>query len=388
MEQVYVEKKLCTGCSACVASCPQNAISMIKNKEGFEYPVVEKDKCVDCKLCSKICPIGKNMICDVSIKRKYYAVKNKNDDVRRKSASGGVFSAIADYVFENGGVVYGAAFVDDLEVRHIRIDKRNDLDLLRGSKYVQSNIQSVYKMIKNDLNEGREVLFVGTPCQIAGIRSAFKHVGENLILCDIVCHGVPSPMIFQGFLDWLEKKERKKIRKIIFRDKERGWQQQKWKVQYEDGTEQTDTPNLNVYKNIFYKHLALRCSCHQCQYTNLERIGDITIGDYWGIESVIPDFVDELGISLVIVNTVIGKMVFDMISTKLEYRETKKEECLQPQLQYPTKASENRGRFFYDYQSSGMDYVINKYVKTSLVKRVKHKCLRIIKRRNLNEKNN
>lgn len=379
MKQVYQDRDLCTGCAACSASCPRKAIKMAESTEGFLYPEINEEKCVDCQLCVKVCPIGKGCNSKDDDEVKFYAAKNKNDEIRMDSASGGIFSILAQIVMEDNGVVYGAGFDKDLNVRHIRIDNVVDLGKLRGSKYVQSDIQNIYSLLKEDVKSGRKVLFSGTPCQIAGIRR-FIGNADNLLLCDIVCHGVPSPSVYRNFINWFEKKENNSISRIVFRDKEVGWQKQKWKVIFENGKEEKDSKRLNVYKTIFYDHIALRRSCHHCEYTNVNRVGDITIGDFWGVEKTMPDFVDEKGISLIIVNTEKGKDIFESVRLRAEVRETIKENCLQPQLKYPTQKSKYRESFLQNNKRNGFNYAINKYLIISKLGRVKRKCLQLLRR--------
>lgn len=214
-----LEKKECCGCSSCAQKCPTGAISMIENEEGFLYPSIDKEKCINCGLCSKVCPQLKT----IEKKEDYpkaYAMRNQNLNDLKESSSGGIFSVIANYVLENGGVVFGAQYTDDFKVEHVGVENKDKLNLLRKSKYVQSDINSTYKEVESNLKKGKMVLFTGTPCQVYGLKSYLMVEYENLILCDLICHGVPSPKAFQKYLGEFEKKN-KKVISYDFRTKDK-----------------------------------------------------------------------------------------------------------------------------------------------------------------------
>ena len=319
----------CTGCRMCAQICPVKAIDMKENEEGFFEPIINKEKCIKCSLCFKRCP----QLNDVKIEKKIniskaFAVKNKNLEEQKKSSSGGIFSVLARYVLKNNGVVYGAAFNENFKLEHIRIDKQESLYKLMGSKYLQSNTQNTFELVKKDLNDGVNVLYVGTPCQIAGLRSYLGKDYEDLLLVDLVCHGVPSQKLFDKYLTWLKKKNNSSIIEYEFRSKEKNSWGLNLKVKFESGKERYIPANLDPYYKTFLNGSTYRECCYNCKYAKIERVGDITIADYWGIEKEHPDFYDKNGVSAVIINTNAGFKAFENIKDEVEYRDTEIEKII------------------------------------------------------------
>ena len=313
----------CTGCRMCAQICPVKAIDMKENEDGFFEPIINKEKCIKCGLCFKRCP----QLNDAKIEEKIddpkvFAVKNKNVEEQKKSSSGGIFSVLARYVLENNGVVYGASFDEKFKLEHIRIDKKDDLYKLRGSKYLQSNTQNTFELAKKDLNNGVKVLYVGTPCQIAGLRNYLGKDYEDLLLVDLVCHGVPSQKLFDKYLTWLKKKNNSSIVEYEFRSKEKNSWGLNLKVKFESGKERCIPANLDPYYKAFLNGSTYRECCYNCKYAKIERVGDITIADYWGIEKEHPDFYDKNGVSAVIINTNSGFKVFENIKDEVEHIDT------------------------------------------------------------------
>lgn len=312
----------CCGCSSCLQRCPKNAIFMKENNEGFLYPVIDKKKCINCGLCVKACPQFKKCVEKKEGFPRAYAVYNRSNDEIVKSSSGGMFSVIANYVIENNGLVIGATFDEQNQVKHICIDDKKDLDKLRGSKYVQSDINGMYRLAESKLRDDKLVLFTGTPCQIAGLKSYLGKEYLNLILVDIVCHGVPSPALFKIYLKYLEKKYNSSVKSYEFRNKEkRGWGLTAKVITANDKVHYIRS-DKDPYYNNFLECNTYRNSCYNCHYTNFIRESNITLADYWGILSVHPDFYSEKGVSLVIVNDEKGKEIFDIVSNKINYIET------------------------------------------------------------------
>lgn len=289
----------CTGCEACFNACPHAAISMLSDCEGFLAPIVNHDKCMECKLCEKSCPVITPVRNNGFSEPKAYALWSYPD--RTKSSSGGAFSAFARMVINKGGVVYGAAFDEHLHLRHIKVDKIEGLDELRGSKYVQSRIGDTYKSIRIDLRQGRYVLFCGTPCQVAGLKDFLHKDYDRLLLLDLACHGVPSDSVWQSYLSKLALKKGKRLTDYDFRRRD-GWGfQPSARI---DGKRKLLFGIDSLFMAAFDKNALFRKSCYHCQYSNPHRVGDCSIADFWGLgRQGIPFRHDVMkGVSLVLVN--------------------------------------------------------------------------------------
>ena len=292
-KHILIEKKEdCCGCNACVQICPKNCILMKEDEEGFKYPCVDEKGCIECGLCKKVCPIikSKGQSSNNNVMPKAIGGWYKNDDVRFKSSSGGAFHLFAEYILNNGGVVYGCTLNESLEAVHIGVETMNELHLLYGSKYVQSDIGNVYKNVKEKLESGRKVLFVGTPCQAAGLKSYLQKDYNNLYTCDFICHGVPSPLVFRKYIDYLEHKYGDKVTGFRFRNKDDGWrptgQQMGTLVEFKSGNVKKFMPAYkDAYMNGFLDDLYLRPSCYNCQFKKLPKnYADVSIADFWGVK--------------------------------------------------------------------------------------------------------
>jgi NAD-dependent dihydropyrimidine dehydrogenase PreA subunit len=325
------DKYKCCGCSACVQACPKNCISFDEDEQGFRYPLVNKEHCIDCGLCEKVCPCLNYGVPQKPIK--VYSVVNPNEDVRKKSSSGGAFTMIAEVVIDEGGVVFGARFDDKWEVIHDYTETKAGLEAFRGSKYVQSRIGNTYIQARDFLKNGRKVLFTGTSCQIAGLKLFLRKEYVNLLTIDVVCHGVPSPLVWRDYLTELsidtsgivDKKSnvpsqihRDLISGISFRDKISGWKKfsfvmrssQKHNSQSEDNKDNIilqETLDENLYLQIFLRNLNLRPSCYNCPAKSGKCKSDFTLGDFWGYSNQEARKDDDKGISLVLVNTDVAK---------------------------------------------------------------------------------
>lgn len=381
MISVYNEKQNCCGCSACYNICPQNAIEMIPDMEGFKYPAIDNQKCIDCGLCQKVCAFGNDKLNTsennfVSV----YAAQYNDDKVLNSSSSGGAFTAISDFVLKLGGVVYGVKFNDNMLAVHSRATTFQERDEFRGSKYLQSDVNTVFPQLLSDLKNNKTVLFTGTPCQCAALKKylSFKKADTSkLIFCDLVCHGVPSPLIFKEHISFLENKRKTKVVKYYCRSKEKKWGYHMEMAEYDNGTKDY-SELVQVYKDFFYSHNILRTSCHNCKYTSFNRVSDITIADYWGIENVTSELDHKKGVSLVLLNTENGKELFRKIKNNFTYIETDKISCLQPQLQKPAEISSCRERFWYDYRKKGYGFLIKKYSNHSLKAKIKKLLIKVL----------
>lgn len=377
-----IDKEKCCGCTACYSVCPVNAIKMKTDMEGFVYPEVDKEKCISCGKCKKICPELKERKDSKPIK--YYAVKNKVFDIRESSSSGGMFSIIAKYVINNNGVVYGACFDKDFNVFHKSARNEKECKKFKGSKYVQSDLKDVFREVKEYLLKDKIVLFTGTPCQISGIRSYLESVDtKKLITCDIVCHGVPSPRIWSEYLKFVSRRYKCIIGKINFRDKKNGWHDSRLTIWDSNGKVRvTEKHNENYFSLLFFNHFILRPSCYKCKYSSLNRVGDITLGDYWGIDKHYPDFDDNKGVSLTIINNEKGLEVWNKIKDRVEFIEIKENECKQPNLERPSSLPINRSDFWKAYEKFGFEFAGK---RVGIIKRSKIFKL-LLKIYNLNEK--
>ena len=381
------ENNLCTGCTACFSICPKNAITMIENEEGFKYPVIDNSKCINCQMCKKTCPILKNEK-NESL-NECYAAFSKDKKIRENGSSGGIFQILAEDVLNKNGIVIGAAFDEKFVLSHIPIDKYQDLNKLLGSKYVQSDMKEIYKYVKEKLKD-RLILFVGTPCQVAGLKSYINGKDENLITIDFICHGVPSGKVFQKYIKEIEKKYKKKISYYSFRDKKNGWKNFNTKIVIEQN-EIIEQHNKNNYMKIFLWDLALRQSCYNCKFKLGNKYSDITLGDFWGIENkpeIIKD--DDKGISAIILNTIKGKKIFEENKEKIVYKRCKIEDILKVNtaLNISVQLPKNREKFFkhmdeYTIQELAKKYIKKEYKIVLIIRKLKN----IIKKKFYGEKN-
>ncbi len=372
----------CSGCYACASACPNGCIDMKADDEGFLYPVIDEEACIDCGLCQKVCPIS-SPIRDEKTEKDctVYAAYSKNDEIRINSSSGGVFSEIAEWVIERGGVVFGAAFDSDFNVKHICVEKSEELYKLRGSKYVQSSIGNTYKQAENYLKDGRLVLFSGTPCQIGGLYSYLKKDYDNLITQDLICHGTPSPAVWRKYLNFIEKQNGSRVKEFSFRNKKNGWKAFSVHICLENNELITTPHTQDIYMKGFLKDLCLRPSCYSCSFRNKIRASDFTIADFWGIENIFPRINADEGVSLVIVNSPKANKLFNEL--KIEHRPvTSLDEAIAynvPMLTSPQRPS-NRENYISDVLNYGYEGINEKYFKVSRATKIKNKCKRFLKR--------
>lgn len=324
-------KQDCCGCGACVQRCPKHCILMKEDTEGFLYPEADQNICVDCGLCEKVCPL-KNPADRIPVIH-VYAAKNRNEQNRLASSSGGVFIALAEKTINAGGAVFGAVFDENWEVVHACAEDLKGVKRMMGSKYVQSNIGDAYFQAERILQSGRQVLFTGTPCQIAGLHRFLRRDYANLLAVDFLCHGVPSPGVWKRYLkeefpytawrqtkknsDLICSKEIHGITSINFRDKEFGWKKYSFVVHGKSAVKADKNSVLssaihyeNAYMRGFLNDLYLRPSCYQCKCKNGLSHNDMTIGDFWGIDQIMPDFDDDMGVSLVLLYSEKGESFF------------------------------------------------------------------------------
>ena len=307
------------------------------------------------------------------MQQKAYIVKHRDFETRVASRSGGIFTAISDIVLDQRGVVYGCVVNEQFQAEHIRAVSKEERNCLRGSKYVQSSVGKCYENARDDLKLGKQVLFSGTGCQIAGLKSYLGSIPDNLLTMDLVCHGVPSPAVWKSFLKWMENKYHGKISSVNFRDKRYGWMAH-FETVIIDGRIRV----ADYYRAIFYKHFSLRPSCFNCPYANTGRGSDITIADAWGVDRRHSSFNDDKGVSLVLLNTDKGLSYFERAKKGLEIIEVDLNEFMQPNLQTPSKAPIDRVDFWRDFTQSGFSFVSQKYGDNTLKGNVKSIIKRIL----------
>lgn len=375
MDKIYNKKEECSGCTACLSVCSKKAITMVEDKEGFLYPKVDKKLCINCGACIKVCHLKDNKYKILKNNNlESIAFKHKSSEVLYNSSSGGAFTAISDYILKNKGQVYGVVFNNEMKVIHSVANNVDERNKMRGSKYVQSDIRGIFKEIKQSLKEtDKFIMFQGTPCQVAGLKS---YLGDNinserLLLCDIVCHGVTSPLFWREHINFIEKKYKRKILNYKFRSKIRGWGYHIEGFSFDNKKFNTKSALSQAYKNIFYTENAFRPSCYNCKYTDVNRVSDITIADFWGLQKTMPEFFDRKGVSLILINTEKGNDVFNNIKNNCEYRKCHLKDCMQPQLQAPIKMPDNRQKFWEDYINRGYKFILKKYTCYGGLKRIK-----------------
>lgn len=355
---VLADHARCTGCGACASGCPRDAIAMERDKEGFSYPVIEPDTCIRCGHCTTICPILHER--EPKPLPAAFAAWNRDDSIRRDSTSGGAFTALADYVLEGGGIVYGAAFDGRQHLRHVACFRKEDLWRLRGAKYVQSDLGETFREIRTAL-ESRTVLFSGTPCQVDGLYRYLGRRPENLITCDLVCHGVPSPGVWENMARSIEQRRHKGLQAVRFRNKVTGWKDSHFTTVYDDGSVDSAPLFRTEYGRAFGRALFLRPSCHRCAYTNLNRPGDFTLGDFWGLR---PDELpeqQEKGVNLLLVNTAHGSHIFDQLPLGRQAFPIERAVAGNPRLASPIEQPPDRTAFFAAYALEPFDQVRKKF---------------------------
>lgn len=389
-------KAKCCGCSACVQRCPKQCISLKEDKEGFLYPIVDEENCIDCGLCEKVCP--ELNLSEERLPLKVYAAKHIDDKIRMKSSSGGVFSLLAEQVIEEGGVVFGARFDEYWEVMHDYTETKDGLAVFRGSKYVQSRIGCAYQQAEKFLKGGRKVMFTGTPCQIAGLKRYLRKEYSNLLAVDFVCHGVPSPKVWRTYLDETIAREgfekntvslhaynRKKfIRSIEFRLKSTGWKKFSFSLTLAKAVAEGEGNSVflsspfykNAFMQSFLSDFILRPSCYQCPVKSGKSGADITIGDFWGIEKINPQFDDDKGCSLVLDYSNFLHKICAIDLEKMTYQDV-----LEGNSAIINSAHAPLNRAFYWYcldRNRSVQYALSKTQSSNFVLRIYRKIYRFL----------
>ncbi len=359
--ELVLQKELCCGCRTCEKVCPKSAIHMEPDECGFLYPVIDSDKCIDCGLCLKKCAFQSGYKQRKEFEPFYgYGARHKIEAGYMDSRSGGAFVALSNYVLAKGGSVYGAGY-DEKEgfykVVHKRATTKKERNELRCSKYVQSDLNDVFPNLKEELEQGKMVLFSGTGCQVGALYAYLPKEYENLFTIDIVCHGVPSPKIWKDFLKMREKEFHGKVEAVQFRNKKKyGWKKH-WETVRING----ESHSSRIYTKLFYSEFS-RPSCYKCKYANQNRVGDITIADFWGHEKAIPDWHDDdKGISLVLVNNQHGMDWWNASKEELDYIDCTGYPYRHQNMKHPTTKSEQYQEFWKDYETKGFRFIVEKY---------------------------
>lgn len=376
----------CTACGACVQKCPKNCIELKSDDNGFLYPIVHTTECVGCGLCDKVCPIGKQS--NEATTPTAYACATTEDSMLNQATSGGIFSSIAIYVLDNGGVVYGCAYTKHLQATHIRIDSTESLPALFGSKYVQSNTLNTYKECEGDLKSGKQVLYSGTPCQIAGLKKYLQKDYSNLLTVDLVCHGVASQAYFDKFIEFLEKEEGAVCTNYNFRSKRNaGWSVAGIST-FKDDTGKLYDKKQYYFSNYYYYYYLgcsiYRESCYSCEYANINRVGDFTLGDFWGAEGLNIPFDVEKGCSLVLLNSNVAVELFEKLTLHKHQVPLEVATKYNKQLTTPSCAHYDRNELLREYRDEKATTIQRNFEKKNkkkiLIGRMKYLIPKGIKR--------
>lgn len=363
----------CSGCHACMAACPKGAIVMQPDTEGFLYPEIDRDICVECGICDNMCQAKKPI--RLAREPHAYACWNKDENVRMNSSSGGMFHLLAKWMIQKGGVVFGAAFDDDFNIRHIGVRSVEDIRLLQGSKYVQSVIGNTYLEAKEELESGNYVLFTGTPCQIDGLLHYLRKDYEKLYTQDIICHGVPSSKVWQRYLEYQKEHFKSTLKRDSvpsFRQKRDGWNRYAISLPFEKGIEYRVFHREDFYMQAFLNNLSLRPSCYECHSKTKHRNSDITLADFWGIENVLPEMFDNKGTSLVLTNSEKGQSLFEEIRKELVCQEVDFEEAISHNscAYRSVKKPDKREDFFLHLSKMQFDRLVKRETLPPLYERI------------------
>lgn len=393
---ISIEKKSdCCGCGACMSICPKKAITMKRDDEGFAFPVVNRELCTNCGLCDKVCSFrnkiethnGDETVADevLDFEQRYYAAYNKDVETVFKSSSGGIFTLLTDAILEQGGVVYGVYMDEAFKVRTGRATDAVLRDAFVGSKYVQSNAYEVYEQIMEDLRNGLKVLFSGTPCQVAAVNELVKArniSADNLYLVDFVCHGVSSPRVWKDYVEYLSSKYEGLV-SYVFRGKKKGWHG--WYPIIQTGKGEVSEAHkenesfIRMYQTLFF----VRRSCFKCPYTSYVRVSDITLADFWNVDSFAKEMDDNTGTSELLVNTSKGYELLMSKKDMMELLECSKEEAWQPHLEYPNHLPKKRRQFWATYEDEGAEVAIRKYGKGDAMTKLKNVATPVLKKTGL-----
>lgn len=355
------DKKNCCGCEVCCNICPTDAIQMCRDEEGFLYPTIDNNKCIDCKQCEKVCPICHEKKEDEDTVG--YIVRNKNEKVLMNSTSGGLFTVVAEYVLKNNGIVYGAGYDSNMKVVYKRAIKESQIDEMRGSKFVQSLIGDTYKNVKEDLKKNRLVLFTGTPCQIYALKNYLCKEYPNLLCIDFVCRGVPSPGLWEKYIQYMQDKYHAKIVDVKFKNKTYGYHTSTMKISFANNKIYYGSGRVDPYMKAFVKEISSRPSCSSCKFKGVERISDITMFDCYNYSKITQKNDDDKGYSSILVHTDLGKAIFEEIKDKLVWSKQDIKSLIDNNgimVMNSAKPHMRRNEFFTLLNNMSLDEALNK----------------------------
>lgn len=363
----------CTGCTACVNSCTSGALTMVENEEGFEYPICDSEKCNECNLCEKVCPVYELGGSNVSVLNTY-AIWSLDNEIRYRSTSGGAFFEIAKEILDNNGLIVGAAYDDHNEVYHCCANDINELKRLMQSKYCQSKKNTIFRIIKKQLVTGRKVLFVGTPCEVAGLKRFLMVEYVNLITCDFICKGNASLKIYRSYLNALEERYRSKICKVWFKEKKYGWNNFSTRIEFASGKMYRKDRYHDLYmRGYVEKNLFLRKCCGDCLFKGNYRFSDITLADFWGAGSIQRKLDVDRGTSLVIINTSVGQQIINEISNDIYMQKVDFDVAIRNNTAYYKSVTHNslREEFLSKATENNFVQVANEYIKENIFVEIK-----------------
>lgn len=375
-------KAACTGCWACANICPVNCINMLPDEMGFLYPAINEDACINCGLCEKTCPVisDHTQSGDERIEESY-AVRCKDPDIRMNSSSGGVFSLLAREVIREGGTVFGAALDESHHARHVCARSSADIIPIRGSKIIQSNIGFSYQDVKRQLDNGKKVLFTGTPCQISGLLHFLGKRDQNLITQDIICHGVCSSVVYDKYLSYMEGLQGSTVESIQFRNKSTGWRDYAVAINFKNGDKTVIPHGKDKLMRTYLKNYALRPSCYDCRFKGKNRPSDITLADFWGIEHIAAELDDNKGVSFVVCHSDSGEQCISKIKPDAEIVEVNYEKVIKYNMsgECSVKKPNRNDEFCKSVVRDSFSEVIDKYCRVSLMGKMKRALRSVIK---------